>query len=225
MNIEQLFNTLTWLKSYEVHQVPDFNPDEFLQLLGNRIVPTLTGCPYKTIQDESNDNAPESALLEPTKTTAFFDWHIDGLYYTSPPQHTLLYCKDPGHGDTTTDLASTQEVLDKLSPEVRKTLSSMQMNYIHNNNHKSIRPFLFGESFLLSTRGFLEPNVEPKYMPSLRSIGEALVVLYETLDRTITLSHQWQKGEVLVWDNHKYIHRRNGHKLDPNRKIIRMWFN
>ena len=112
---EELFDTIQSGVMLFYQDVPDFDVEELVRLLGPRIVQT-SGENYAIAMHKEDPT-------DHSNRTTFFDWHSDGLYLAKPPRFALLHCLNPGNGQANTELANTNQVLTKLSPSSLRTLS------------------------------------------------------------------------------------------------------
>lgn len=78
----------------------------------------------------------------------------------------------------------------------------------------------------LATRGYVEPDVDAESLPSLpdnRYIAEAMSAFYVAIDNSVVYEHSWQEGDVLVADNHTFLHARLAEAPDATRRLSRIW--
>jgi alpha-ketoglutarate-dependent taurine dioxygenase len=213
---EQLFETLHPGVTLLHHEVPDFDVDELVQLLGTRIV--QSGGKNYSIAMHKEDPTDFS------NRTNFFDWHCDGLYLPNPPKFALLHCLNPGNGEARTEFANTNQVLAKLEPRSLLTLKKLRSHYVGHGGTYS-HPILTSDGMLLASRGYASPLPDLPFEdhPSIRDISEALTELYHHLDES-AVPYEWSTGGTLVFNQYQYMHRRNSSTIDRDRKLIRMWF-
>jgi alpha-ketoglutarate-dependent taurine dioxygenase len=96
---EELFETIRSGVTLLHQDVPDFDVEELVRLLGPRIVQT-SGQNYAIARHKEDPT-------DHSNRTTFFDWHCDGLYLPKPPRFALLHCLNPGNGQAKTELANT----------------------------------------------------------------------------------------------------------------------
>lgn len=196
--------------------IPDFDVDEFIRWLGPRLVKT-SGQDYAIAMHKEDPT-------DCSDRTEFFDWHSDGLYLPQPPRFVLLHCLDPGGGEVVTELASVDKVLNSLPLFGLRTLRRLRSHYIGHGGCFD-HPILAGDNMLLASRGYISPlpGLSLDDIPSTRDIGEALAELYEELDAA-AVPYEWAKGRTLIFEQRKFMHRRESRVIDRDRKLIRMWF-
>src|SRR6266700_7432219 len=81
---EELFDTIHSGVTLFYQDVPDFDIEELVRLLGPRIVQT-SGENYAIAMHKEDPT-------DHSNRTTFFDWHCDGLYLLKPPRSALLHC-------------------------------------------------------------------------------------------------------------------------------------
>jgi alpha-ketoglutarate-dependent taurine dioxygenase len=213
---EELFNKIESGVMLLYQDVPDFDVDELVRLLGPRIVQT-SGENYAIARHK------EDATDHSNRTT-FFDWHTDGLYLPKPPRFALLHCLHPGSRQAKTELADIDQVLAKLRPSSLCTLSKLRSHYI---GHGGIfdHPILTSRGMALASRGYVSPLPDLPFedQPSIRDVNETLSELYHHLDAS-AVPYEWNMGGTLIFDQYRYMHRRNSAIIDRDRRLIRMWF-
>ena len=200
-----------------LRDVPDFDVDEFARLLGPRIVQT-SGKNYAFAMHKEDPT-------DCSDRTEYFDWHSDGLYHVTPPRFVLLHCLHPGSKQSMTELANISQVLADLAPSSRSTLLKLRSYYVGHGGcfgHEVVQ----GGGMLLASRGYVTPFVDLPLAehPAVREIATALAELYRHLDDN-AVEFGWSAGDTLVFDQYRYMHRRNSTVIDRDRKLIRMWFN
>jgi alpha-ketoglutarate-dependent taurine dioxygenase len=202
---------LLWLRGH------DFDADEFVRLLGPRIVQT-SGKNYAFAMHKEDPT-------DCSDRTDYFDWHSDGLYHAEPPRFVLLHCIDAGAGQINTDLAATNDVVASFSTRNLRTLCKLRSHYI---GHGGIfgHPILADAGMLLASRGYISPllDLSLEDQPTIREIAKALSELCRSLDEH-AVPYEWKAGTTLVFNQYRYMHRRNSAFVDRDRKLIRMWFN
>lgn len=160
-----------------------------------------------------------------------FDYHTDGFFFDTPPPLFLLVCENPGDSNSNTSFVDTKEVLRKVG-DYMPILEIMQFRYISKSAMKYTRPLVEKHPVdglpitNLVTRGFVEPEVDKDSLgnlPDYRFIIEAMSALYAAIDDSVVYEHSWQRGDVLLADNHTYIHARLAPNPDAVRRLSRIW--
>lgn len=209
----------------EVWDIDAFDTTRFLQQVD-----------ASTLQTIHTHEGPVSTVIEKwhpvdcSKQTTQFDLHTDGLYRHRVPDIVALYCENPGRGDTLTRFVDTRQACRDLERRgVMGTLRRCQMAYIgrdgrHFPSDLVQRHAVSGEEVLnLGARGYISPMFDGGYAPSIREITDAVAEMYKSLDAALVLSHRWCKGQIVVCDNHTYVHGRDAHTSDTERTLLRFW--
>lgn len=166
-----------------------------------------------------------------SRQTSYFDFHKDGLYYPEPPHFLMLLCEDPGRGDTPTVVVDTRPVVAEIArrPELG-ILREVEMVYRGKTGDEQAHPLIgkhpsAGWPILnLGSRAFLRPSTKiPTPSTTLRQMVAAMTEVYRLLDNAVVLRHRWKAGEVLLLDNHTFVHGREANAVDHNRKLARIW--
>lgn len=204
----------------ETRNEPDFDIDQVVTAMrdNNRLVMTAEG-PYSIVQD---DGVPTTDC---SKHSLHFDWHTDGLVYPTPPKYVMLHCVNPGTEGITTELCDVNAALDKLPISIRQVLYLCRSNYVDRRGDAHPLPLLADNGLYLASRGFIDSIVPVEYYPTIRGQATSLNSLIEALDNNICHTQNWKAGDTLIFNNHKYLHRRVSKGLDKQRKLYRLWFN
>ncbi len=216
MNSQEFFDAMAG-SLHLYRNIPDFNPDQWVEWLGPRIVQT-SGQNYAIAMHKDDPT-------DCSDRTEYFDWHSDGLYHPKPPRFVLLHCLNPGAGLVNTELAAVSLVLDQISEDSLNTLYKSRSNYIGHGgcfNH----PIIKDGGILLASRGYISPppDLYLEGQPTIRDTADAMSELYCLLDDN-AIAYEWSAGDTLVFDQYRYLHRRNSQIIDKDRKLVRMWFN
>ena len=189
------------------------------------VIPSSDG-EISTVQ-EAGDPADYS------RQSGYFDWHKDGLYCQTAPHFILLYCENPGRGDSPTVVVDTRPVVEEIfrRPEMQ-LLKDVELVYRGKMGDEHIHPVM-GQHPLchwpilnLGSRAYLRPSLIPGRVgitPTLREIMAAMTEVFRLLDKSVVLRHFWKKGDLLLIDNHAYLHGREAKSVDYKRKLLRAW--
>jgi alpha-ketoglutarate-dependent taurine dioxygenase len=167
----------------------------------------------------------------------YFAAHTDGLYYRSPPQFGLLYCLRPGAAQAPTFFIDTARAIKTLShnaPVALAVLRRLDQVYIGREDREYRRPFieinpLTGEETMNITlgRGYARPSQTLQGMdeaPHQQETVDALQELFAHLREATVLTHEWTAGDLLAWDNYRFIHGRGDARGAIGRLLVRAWF-
>ncbi|HUS98256.1 MAG TPA: TauD/TfdA family dioxygenase, partial [Hyphomicrobiaceae bacterium] len=153
-------------------------------------------------------------------------WHTDMSYLANPPDASLLYAIEipPAGGDTW--LAGMYAVLDDMPPDLRRRIAGRRIK--HDGTYNSagyVRAGLTPSDDPMTAAGTFHPAIcrhpgsgrEVLYLGRRRNAyveGLELADSETLLDglwahatqQKYTYAHQWQVGDVLMWDNRATLH-------------------
>lgn len=208
----------------------DFQPKEFFECMGQSNMFSLvrSGGGYLSFEQEEYlpaDKAPQ---------TPCFEWHTAGSHYSTPPHLVLLYGANPGKSENPTVLTDTSHALTLLKPFM-DSLSKLDAAPIGKTLELSPNPLVrkhpWKESqvITLPQRSFISPRITTQggvsVVPDLRTTMKAVQNLYYALDQSIALRHCWKEKDLLVFDNHQYLHATHKFNADEKSVLGRIWMN
>ena len=166
-----------------------------------------------------------------------FDAHTDGLYYERPPQFALLYCLQSGQKQVPTffiDTTNLIEILSESEPSALAVLRDLDQVFVARDGREYRRPVIEinpidGNEVMNITlgRAYLRPAVAQstgKREPHQHETIAAFQRLLARLPEARSLVHAWSPGDLLLWDNHRFIHGRGDANDSVGRSLIRAWF-
>jgi alpha-ketoglutarate-dependent taurine dioxygenase len=152
-------------------------------------------------------------------------WHSDQEFKETPASLALLYCLIPTEGEGATSFATTAvRNLDLDEPELaqlRELWSTRQAANIVSHPVIEANP-LTGEEFVYvseNSREFIGPDGET----IADSEQKASHLLGKILRPENIYSHQWQSGDVVLYDNMQLVHRREEYKGIRFLKVIKLY--
>jgi alpha-ketoglutarate-dependent taurine dioxygenase len=169
---------------------------------------------------------------------AFFAAHTDGLVGAHPPQFVALLCDHPGRVAAPTFFLDTTRVLALMArhaPTSLAVLRRLDQVFISRGGSEYRRPVIesnpldgedimnitFGRAYLRPAR-HLEGNGQAPHQVESVTAFQALLSCAEDVGMT---THEWQRGDLLVWDNHRFVHGRGDATAAVGRRLIRAWLN
>ena len=194
---------------------------------------------YELIRSSEGDvsfvrDAGES--LDYSANAKYFAAHTDGLYYAVPPQFSALACIDAGSAPVPTFFIDTTKAIDILKDSASVALAllrKLDQVFLGRDGNEyphrliQINP-LTGEEVMNITlgRAYVRPSVDISMAdaPHQMEVVEALQLLFVSLETATVLKHRWTSGDVLVWDNHRFIHGRPDASQSSGRLLARAWF-
>lgn len=217
----------------------------FTDKLGKRVnftrrVPGGTGAAdaedvYAITLDRKVNTQPEYVL-------GTFFWHIDGVTIDQPlPKATLLTARKLSPTGGQTEFASTYAAYENLPDEEKKAIDGLKV--VH-RLEASMRPVFesMSEEDLARWRSMAEVMVHPlvwTHESGRKSLvigthadtivgmpvphGRALLarLLEWAAQPAFTYRHEWQEGDLVIWDNTGCLHRVVPYDADSGRRMHR----
>jgi alpha-ketoglutarate-dependent taurine dioxygenase len=158
-------------------------------------------------------------------------YHTDGFYHETIPELACMYCEAPGPYQIPTEFINTNKLLSTLDKSDIEILKTLNIVFIANDRRKYIKPLIEnynGHDILNWIKiGYFSIDETKciKGLPSLKSIINSTNSLQKAIEHSEVLSHNWEKGDVILWNNRYYIHGRgfiNKSLQDNNTKIRRL---
>jgi len=168
-------------------------------------------------------------------------WHTDMSYLENPPRASLLYSIEIPPTGGNTWLAGMYGALDQLPVSLRKEIEGRRIK--HDGTYNSagfVRQGLSESDDPLTCAGTFHPAIcrhpdtgrEVLFLGRRRNAyveGLSLAQSEQLLDDLwhhatadgLTYSHQWQVGDVLMWDNRATLHRRDPFDQNTRRYMLR----
>ena len=162
------------------------------------------------------------------------DWHSDQSYMVNPATGALLYMVEMPSAGGETYWASLQQAYDALPEATQTQIAHLEAiyDYAQRQSHYDDEAPL-SEQLRAKTPSVLHPLVcrnpetqrdclylDPTTVVGIKGysdeVGKALLEKlsgHATSERFV-YCHQWQIGDVVMWDNGQVMHRRN--PFDPN---------
>lgn len=189
-------------------------------------------------QDVYTITLDKAINTEPEYVLGSMFWHMDGL--TSPilpPKATLLSCHRAARKGGQTDFASTYAAYAALSEEEKAELEGLRV--VH-TVVAAVREVAAAEELDEVRRGYAEEHplvwthksgrksllvgYTADYVVGMpKALGRALLarLLEWTVQPAFTCRHQWQEGDLAIWDNCGALHRALPYAADSGRSMHR----
>ena len=168
------------------------------------------------------------------------EWHSDMTYLDVPPTASVLFGHEVPPSGANTWFANMYAAWDNMPDDLRRAVVDAQA--LHNSSYTSAGELRRGMDEVTDVRdapGAVHPCVirHPDTQRQALFLGrrtnayikglevadsEALLDrLWDyCVDKNFTYSHNWQPGDVLIWDNRSTLHRRDA--FDPSARRI-LW--
>ncbi len=194
-----------------------------------------------TVEKLGQGAHPEIFLvtLDPTKNRSAqylkgtFDWHIDGCTDDIPIMATMLSAHAVAESGGETEFASSYLAYDALAPEEQAYLETLRVVHTIEASQRHANPNPSPEALEmmrkrpakthplvwthLSGRKSLVLGATADYVVDMDA-DESRKLLDDLLDRATqpdrVYRHEWQVGDVVIWDNRGVLHR--AAPYDPN---------
>jgi alpha-ketoglutarate-dependent taurine dioxygenase len=219
--------TLEALEANGVLVFRDLHVDDAMQVAFSKKlgrVETFRGDPvhpeiFRVTLDPSKNRAAE--YLKGT-----FDWHIDGLTEDIPISATVLSARAVAASGGQTEFASTYQAYDDLTDEEKEEFESIRVVHTFEASQRLHNPDPTPEELEWWRRR--PPKEHPliwKHRSGRRSLvlgatashvvgmdeGEGRAFLLDLLARATVpervYRHEWQVGDMVIWDNTGVLHR------------------
>ncbi|HSS65790.1 MAG TPA: TauD/TfdA family dioxygenase [Gammaproteobacteria bacterium] len=168
-------------------------------------------------------------------------WHADMTYLDEPPKGAVLYAVELPAAGGDTQFANMFAAYEALPQDTRREIEGLRA--IHDAAHNSagmLRKGYEEVDDVRNTPGARQPLVRTDPETGRRCLflgrrprsyvvgleveeSEALLDrlwAHATEDRFVT-THGWRVGDLLIWDNHAVLHRRDGFDPEARRRLHR----
>ncbi len=190
---------------------------------------------YTITLDKKINNQPEYVL-------GTFFWHIDGVTIDQPlPKGTLLTARKLSSTGGQTEFASTYAAYDSLPDEDKQAYADLKV--VH-KMEASMRPVFeaLSEEDLARWRGMSTVMTHPlvwTHKSGRKSLvvgshadsivghpiphGRSLLIRLQewAAQPAFSYRHEWQEGDLVIWDNHGLMHRVVPYDVDSGRTMHR----
>jgi alpha-ketoglutarate-dependent taurine dioxygenase len=189
----------------------------------------------------SSDKSKSPIFAEYTEGTYFF--HFDDTYMEYPALASVLRCRTVAPQGGQTEFANTYAIYDDLSEDEQRYLDTLHAE--HSQECIQRKAFPNPTEWQLSLWGERAIPATTHPLVWLHRTGRKSLLLGETMKRIIELPqaasdalvrrlmelsqrreyiyrHDWQVGDVLIWDNTGTVHRVIPFDLDCGRELERV---
>lgn len=175
---------------------------------------------------------------EPEYVLGTFFWHLDGVTMDiPPPKATVLSCRKTAPKGGQTEFGSTYAAFEALPEDEKKELEGLRV--VHSVT-AAVREVAAPEELEPTKRGFKQEHplvwthksgrkslligYTADYVVGMsKAHGRALLarLLEWTAQPAFTYRHQWQEGDLAIWDNCGVLHRVIPYAADSGRRMHR----
>lgn len=140
--------------------------------------------------------------------------HCECAYHAELPRYLFLYCEAPSHAGGTFYLVSMKEVLERLGAAASRALRTTPYGMVSPaTGLPATRPLVaaldgVGDVLVL---GGSQRDARPLYSYPAGRPAELLLrrVARVAADRALHLHHRWRRGDIVVFDNARFLHGRD----------------
>ncbi len=189
----------------------------------------------------SGDKTKSPIFAEYTRGTFWF--HFDDTYKEYPALASVLRCRVVAPTGGQTEFANTYAIYDGLPEEEKRFLDTLHAEHSQECIQRKAFPNPTEQQLALWGEGAIPSTIQP--LVWLHRTGRKSLLLGETMKRIVELPraesdnlvqrlmrlsqqreyiyrHEWQVGDVLIWDNTGTVHRVVPFDLDCGRELNRV---
>lgn len=158
-------------------------------------------------------------------------FHIDSSYFADPPAYTALRAVTIPHIGGETLFSNQYLAYDRLPDAVKRKLADAKVSHVatgvalHENEERQSwhplflqHPISGKHSLYLSTPARCQAI---ESMPDERAQRIIKLLYRHSIRPTRLLSHAWQEGDILIWDNRCTMHRADHAQVNTDRVLHR----
>ncbi len=168
-------------------------------------------------------------------------WHMDGTTYEVPPRATCLKCEQPASSGGDTEFADLFRAYEQLTPEKKAQIANLRV--VHSAANANLRTF--PKPSILDLQRWLTDG-PPTEQPLVwrHADGRCSLMIGSTADHIVGMDlaegrallqellvwctqlqfcyrHQWQQGDMVIWNNPGLLHRAHRYPADSGRLMHR----
>lgn len=189
----------------------------------------------------SSDKSKSPIFAEYTEGTFFF--HFDDTYMQYPALASVLRCRTVAPEGGQTEFANTYAIYDSLAADEQRFLDTLHAEHSQECIQRKAFPNPTQWQLDMWGEGAIPPTTHP--LVWLHRTGRKSLLLGETMKRIVELPpaesdalvkrlmelsqqsefiyrHEWQVGDVLIWDNTGTVHRVVPFDLNCGRELHRV---
>ncbi len=159
---------------------------------------------------------------------AELSFHADLVFLPTPGSVSILYCVEtPDHGGDTY-WSSGYAAHAALDDGTKAEIAELGVAYVHRNPAYNpptppVHPLVCTHPETRRKVLFLSPNAAQSVTGMDEGSGRALLerLFAHATDERFVWRHQWQPGDLIVWDNRCTLHRRDAFPNDQRRLMHR----
>lgn len=172
-------------------------------------------------------------------------WHMDGTTYAIPPKATNLKCEVPASSGGDTEFADLFSAYEQLPAEKKAQLEGLRV--VHGATAANMRSFK-SPSIIDLERWMRDGPATEQPLVWKQADGRCALVVGSTADHIVGMDleegrallkelldwctqpqfcyrHQWQAGDMVIWNNPGLLHRAHHYTVDSGRLMHRTTIN
>jgi alpha-ketoglutarate-dependent taurine dioxygenase len=172
-------------------------------------------------------------------------WHMDGTTYAIPPKATNLKCEVPASSGGDTEFADLFSAYEQLPAEKKAQLEGQRV--VHGATAANMRSFK-NPSIIDLERWMRDGPATEQPLVWKQADGRCALVVGSTADHIVGMDleegrallkelldwctqpqfcyrHQWQAGDMVIWNNPGLLHRAHHYTVDSGRLMHRTTIN
>jgi alpha-ketoglutarate-dependent taurine dioxygenase len=199
----------------------------FTDAMGPRVNFTSQGLGGPTVNDVYQVTLDKKVNSQPEYVLGTFFWHMDGLTVDMPPaKATVLSARKTSAKGGQTEFASTYAAYEHLPDDDKEEIADLKAIHSVRASIRPVADILPPEEQQRLAIGLIKPHpmvwthesgrkslvvgtttdeIEGRPIPEGRALLARL--LEWTAQPDFTYRHQWQEGDLVIWDNTGALHR------------------
>jgi alpha-ketoglutarate-dependent taurine dioxygenase len=198
----------------------DLDPDLFVRK-SSSIVASRNGL-YSVVSEEFDRQ-------NPVAIGGVREFHTDGLYHNVIPDVVLMSCQNPGTQGIATLFVDSSRVVERLRASgLLSAFERFSVTYRYGSGAETRHNLIAkhagtGRAIVHFGPGGTMRTTAPDAELSIADAAEYVRVLHEAFEQSIVLRHEWSSGDLLIFDNHMFVHGRQPGAPDSDRRLVRIW--
>jgi taurine dioxygenase len=155
-------------------------------------------------------------------------FHADLVFLHTPGSVSILYCVECPSGGGDTYWSNAYRAYDTLDASMRERIAGLKVVYVHRNPaynppQPPAHPIVCTHPDTHRKMLFVSPSSAQGIVGLGQGEGQSLLkqLLEHATQDSLVLRHQWQVGDVMVWDNRCTLHRRDAFDHSARRLMWR----
>ncbi len=166
-------------------------------------------------------------------------WHADSSFQRPRAKYSMLHAVTVTRHGGNTEFADQRDAWDRLPPEIKQRIEPLWVEHYALHSRFALGDTAYTQEQLDAIAPVLWPLVQTHPGSGRRHLfigahardipgmvtAEARMLLWDllehTTDRSAVYTHQWQPGDLVIWDNGCMLHRGRSFDLSERRELRR----